>query len=216
MTAVAEPPRLDQLAWPRHTARLALRPAVPADAAATWRFRGREDVSRWLTRAPATEVEHRASFVDPDSLAVTLVVELEGAVVGDLMVRTEPVWAQAEAPAADRRFQAELGWVLHPSHAGRGYATEAVREVLRLAFGDLHLHRVTATCFAANTASSRLMERVGMRRELHAVRDALHRSGEWMDTVGYALLADEHAARDGDGRRDADVMARGRIGDRRP
>ena len=192
-------PRLDELAWPRHTQRLALRPAVAADAAATWRFRGREDVSRWLTRAPATEAEHGASFDDPDSLARTLVVELEGAVIGDLMVRIEPVWAQVEAPAADRRFQAELGWVLHPSHAGRGYATEAVREVLRLAFDDLRLHRVTATCFAANTASWRLMERIGMRRELHAVRDALHRSGEWMDTLGYALLATEHVDRDVEG-----------------
>jgi RimJ/RimL family protein N-acetyltransferase len=35
------------------------------------------------------------------------------------------------------------------------------------------------------------MERVGMRREQHTVRDALHRSGEWMDGYGYALLADE-------------------------
>jgi RimJ/RimL family protein N-acetyltransferase len=35
------------------------------------------------------------------------------------------------------------------------------------------------------------MERLGMRRELHAVADALHRSGEWLDTYGYALLAEE-------------------------
>jgi RimJ/RimL family protein N-acetyltransferase len=30
-----------------------------------------------------------------------------------------------------------------------------------------------------------------MRREEHAVRDALHRNGEWMDGYTYALLADE-------------------------
>ena len=30
-----------------------------------------------------------------------------------------------------------------------------------------------------------------MRREQHAVADALHRSGEWVDSFGYALLADE-------------------------
>jgi hypothetical protein len=34
------------------------------------------------------------------------------------------------------------------------------------------------------------MERVGMRRELYAVRESLHRSGQWLDTVGYALLAE--------------------------
>jgi RimJ/RimL family protein N-acetyltransferase len=50
---------------------------------------------------------------------------------------------------------------------------------------------VTANCFADNVASWRLMERVGMRRELHAVRESLHRSGKWLDGLGYALLADE-------------------------
>ncbi len=56
---------------------------------------------------------------------------------------------------------------------------------------ELGLRRVTAGCFAANEASWRLMERVGMRREIHTVRESLHRSGEWLDGMGYALLADE-------------------------
>jgi len=35
------------------------------------------------------------------------------------------------------------------------------------------------------------MERLGMRREVHAVKESLHRSGEWMDGMSYALLAEE-------------------------
>jgi RimJ/RimL family protein N-acetyltransferase len=50
---------------------------------------------------------------------------------------------------------------------------------------------VTANSFADNLASWRLMERLGMRREVYTVRESLHRSGEWLDGVGYALLADE-------------------------
>jgi RimJ/RimL family protein N-acetyltransferase len=179
------------LTWPRHTDRLTLRPATTDDADATWRFRRREDVGRWITRAPATLDEHRTWFRAPDSLARTLVIEHSGTVVGDLMVRIEDAWAQAEIAERARGMQAELGWVLHPEYAGHGYATEAVRELLRLCFEDLGLHRVTATCFAGNEASWRLMERVGMRREFYTVRDSLHRSGEWLDCVGYALLADE-------------------------
>ena len=87
--------------------------------------------------------------------------------------------------------QAELGWALHPEESGKGYATEAVRAVLQVCFEDLGLRRVTASCFAANTASYRLMERVGMRREAHTVRSDLHPSGSWMDGYGYALLAEE-------------------------
>ena len=66
--------------------------------------------------------------------------------------------------------QAALGWAFHPDHAGHGYATEAVRELLRVCFDDLRLRRVTADCFADNEASWRLMERVGMRREISTVQ----------------------------------------------
>ncbi|WP_433832875.1 GNAT family N-acetyltransferase [Actinoplanes sp. CA-015351] len=182
---------LTALTWPLHTDRLSLRPATVDDAVATWHFRRRADVSHWITRAPATLDEHRTWFEAPDTLARTLVIEHQGAVVGDIMVKIEDAWAQAEIAERARGAQAELGWVLDPGHTGRGYATEAVRELLRLCFEDLGLRRVTAVCFAANEASWRLMERVGMRREFHTLQDSLHRSGEWLDCLGYALLADE-------------------------
>jgi RimJ/RimL family protein N-acetyltransferase len=96
--------------------------------------------------------------------------------------------------------------VLDPAYTGHGYATEAVREMLRFCFEDLGLRRVIANCFADNSTSWRLMERVGMRREAHAVRDSLHRSGKWLDGYTYALLADEWLSAVGaahDGQRDA-------------
>ena len=87
--------------------------------------------------------------------------------------------------------QAALGWVLDPAYVGHGYATEAVRELLRFSLEDLVVRRVVANCFLGNEASWRLVERLGMRREVHAVAESLHRSGQWLDIVGYALLADE-------------------------
>ena len=78
-----------------------------------------------------------------------------------------------------------------PEETGKGYATEAVEAALRICFDDLGLRRVTASCFAANTASYRLMLRVGMRREAHTLQGALHPSGEWLDGYSYALLAQE-------------------------
>ena len=183
---------LDAVRWPVHTDRLTLRPATAGDLEATWRFRQLDDVARWLTQAPATLPEYRARFCDRGRLAKTLVVELRGGeVIGDLMLQVEDGWAQAEVADRARGVQAELGWVFHPDHTGRGYATEAVRALIRICFAGLGLRRVTAGCFAANEASWRLMERVGMRREAYAVRESLHRSGEWLDGMGYALLADE-------------------------
>ena len=66
--------------------------------------------------------------------------------------------------------------------------------LISFCFNDLDVRRVVANCFVDNVASWRLMERVGMRREGHAVAESLHRSGRWLDTVAYAALADEWVA----------------------
>ncbi|MGN6239481.1 MAG: GNAT family N-acetyltransferase, partial [Cellulosimicrobium cellulans] len=112
-------------------------------------------------------------------------------VIGDFMLRRQDAWAQSEVADQAHDAEAELGWVLDPSHTRRGYATEAVRELLRYSFEDLGVRRVTANCFLHNDTSWRLMERVGMRREGVGVRDSLHRDLGWVDGVTYALLADE-------------------------
>ena len=153
-----------RIAWPRQTERLVLRPALLQDAEATWGFRRLESVSRWLTEVPSSLDSYRVTFEGPARLATTLVVALDGRVIGDLMLRVEDAWGQSEVAAGGRGSQAELAWVLDPHFVGQGYATEAARELVRLCFEELALRRVVATCFADNVASWRLMERIGMRR----------------------------------------------------
>ena len=190
------PRTLDAVAFPLRTQRLTIRRARPEDAAAIWAYRRLEPVARFMTALPGPLEDFRTTFTEPDRLGRTLVVELvDGTLVGDLMVRVDDAWAQTEVAAQAAGTQAEIGCALDPAHQGHGYATEAVRELLRLCFDDLGLRRVVALCFAANEPSWRLMERVGMRRETHTVRESLHRSGEWMDGLGYAILAEEWRAR---------------------
>lgn len=186
------------------TRRLVLRPATAQDADVTWAFRQLAEVNEWLTGCPPDLDRYHELFTDPERLAATVVIELVqdfvgpatpagtvGPVIGDFMLRRGDAWAQLEVTDQAAGLQAELGWVLDPAHGGHGYATEAVRELLRYSFEDLGVRRVVANCFLGNHSSWRLMERVGMRRETHAVRQSLHRSGRWLETVGYALLADE-------------------------
>lgn len=180
---------------PLHTERLTLRPAIAEDAEATWKYRQLGSVKEWLTGCPPDLDGHRALFTEPARLASTVIVTLghdnATPIIGDFMLRRENAWAQVDVADQARDTQAELGWVLDPDHTGHGYATEAVHELLRHCFQDLGVRRVTANCFLDNDTSWRLMERVGMRRELHAVRESLHRSGRWLDTVGYASLEEE-------------------------
>ena len=188
------PQDLSAVAWPVRTERLTFRPATADDAEAAWAFRRLPEVQEWMTTADTDRVKFARRFVDPDRLSKTLAIELDGVVVGDLMIAIGDAWAQAEVKDRASRVQAEIGWCLSPEHQGRGYATEAVRELLRICFEELGLRRVVAMCFADNVPSWRLMERLGMRREEYAVRDSLHRSGEWLDGMTYALLVDEWRA----------------------
>lgn len=89
---------------------------------------------------------------------------------------------------------AEVGWSLNIHFQGRGYATEAARALIDLCFGALELHRITATCDARNTASYKLMERLGMRREAHHL-ESFFSKGEWTDDLVYAVLRGEWLAR---------------------
>lgn len=166
---------------PLYTERLTLRPATADDAADTWEYRRLDTVNEWLTGSPDDLDSYRTLFAQPDRLAVTVIVSLghdSGApIIGDFTVRREDAWEQVEVTDQARNAQADLGWALDPARNGCGYATEAVRELLRYCFEELDAHRVTANCFLGNDTSRRLMERVGMRCELHAVGESLHRTG---------------------------------------
>jgi RimJ/RimL family protein N-acetyltransferase len=189
---------LDDIDWPVRTDRLLLRRATVDDGDAIWSIRSQPGVSDWLTRAAVDRDEFVTYTTEPKRLAKTLVVELRdqpGTIIGDLMVSIQDPWAQFEVTDQARGVEAELGWVFAPEHGGRGYATEAVRAAMSICFDRLGLRRVIANCFADNEASWRLMERVGMRREVHTLRESLHRSGRWLDGLGYAILADEWRTR---------------------
>lgn len=173
------------------TARLVIRPATADDVDATYAFRRLPEVCEWVTHGVQSREGYAAMFLEPDRLASTLVMEHDGRLVGDLMIRIEDAWAQAEVKDRAAGSQAELGWTLDPAYGGQGLATEAVAELLRICFEDLGLRRVTAACFADNVPSWRLMERLGMRRENHNVAESLHRTRGWIDGLSYALLADE-------------------------
>ena len=90
--------------------------------------------------------------------------------------------------ASDR--QGELGFAFGRDHHGRGYAAEAARAILGLAFDDLGFHRVTAVCVADNTASARLLQRLGFRQEACFVDGAFFK-GAWVTQLVFALLEDE-------------------------
>lgn len=173
--------------WTLRTDRLVLRPFRPTDADAFVEAWASEEwtsllLTRTLNRAEVADmVRRRTDLSDPTF--VGLVVEHDGEVVGDSILILQGTGLN----------EGEIGWTVLPQHAGNGYATEAAREVLRLAFEDYGLRRVVANLDARNDRSAAVCERLGMRRECHRLRDFWSK-GAWTDSYEYALLREEWLA----------------------
>ncbi len=72
-------------------------------------------------------------------------------------------WFSLVPPEDDRPDDVELGYRLHRSAWGQGYATEGAHALIRQGFTELGVRRVHATTYQDNLASRRVMEKVGMR-----------------------------------------------------
>ncbi len=84
----------------------------------------------------------------------------------------------------------ELGYVLNRDFWGKGYAAEAARAVIAIGFGTLDLKRIEARYMLDNTASARVMEKLGMKHE-GVRRAALYVKGKFRDIGYYSLLQEE-------------------------
>jgi len=89
----------------------------------------------------------------------------------------------------DKR-QAEIGVTLAANYQGQGIAREVTRWMLDYLFTEFNLHRVRATCDVDNTASYKVLEQSGFRREAHFIENVYFR-GQWASEYAYALLERE-------------------------
>ena len=168
------------------TQRLLIRPFDPADWEDLHEYLSDGQVVRFEPYNVFTADESRMEAVrrssDPAFWAVCL--KDGGKLIGNLYLAGQPfdTW--------------ELGYVFNARYQGKGYATEAAACLMDHVFGRLGARRVTAMCNPHNTASWRLLERLGMRREGHLIRNIWFKRDEcgepiWVDTYEYAILAEE-------------------------
>ncbi len=80
----------------------------------------------------------------------------------------------------------EIGYGLGSAYWGHGYATEAVRRFLTYLFDEKGLHTVTASFFAGNDASRRVMEKCGMTYS-HTNEKELTYLGVERDLIYYSV-----------------------------
>lgn len=170
------------------TTRLLLREIRATDEDSVHEYASDPCVSRFDSWGPNTrekthEVVSRWLEVQEERLRaeINLAVELtdEGKLIGTMRLGMD-----------DEKTSAHIGYAFNRHYWNQGYATEASRALLDFGYRDLHLHRIWATCDTRNLASWRVMEKLGMRREGHFIKNTLQK-GEWRDSYLYAVLAEE-------------------------
>lgn len=177
-------------AYPILTGRLRLTPIRPEHAEPMLAYKSVEDVVRYVPYGPLSlaELEERIAtrwattvFENPgDAVCLALEERETGRLVGDVVL----FW-RSEADRAG-----EVGYILDPAFAGRGYASEAVAALLEIGFDGLGLHRITARIDERNIPSVRVAERLGFRREARLVESSWFK-GEWATMLIYGLLEAE-------------------------
>lgn len=174
---------------PIHTGRLIIRHFTETDLPDLLAYHTHPDIQEYGAIEPMDEEKARsflARQADPEAwagagwLAFAVYHPGDGKVIGEVGVFVEK----------EPKSEGNTGWMLHPDYHGQGYATEAAQTLVRYAFLERHLRRLTSGCDTRNTASWRLMERLGMRREGH-FRQSCQTRGEWQDEYLYALLREE-------------------------
>jgi RimJ/RimL family protein N-acetyltransferase len=176
--------------YPIKTERLDLRPHRMEDLDDLFAFHSDPEVVRYVPWPVRTREQVRAALevkLTQDVLTepgqwLVLAIELRetSTVIGEVLLKWE----------SDINSQGELGYALHADYHGQGLAAEAARAMLRLGFEDLGLHRIQASVINGNTASTKLLERLGMHQEAHLI-ESLHFKGEWSDDLIWAIRAQE-------------------------
>lgn len=176
---------------PIRTDKLIIRRFTYADIDDVIEFTAHPSVARETMNIPREDRAKMAEYVDAQNgyslfeadKCVDLAVELKetGEVISLLSL------------VSNGERQGEIGWGFGAECRGQGLATEAVRRLITYAFEDCGYHRIFAGTIFTNTRSWALMERIGMRKEAHFVKAHIlaESGGEWIDTVRYAILAEE-------------------------
>jgi RimJ/RimL family protein N-acetyltransferase len=141
-----------------------------------------EDTQRWLSWTVANYRELSELYQPPyGDYAIAL---KSGELIGSVgLVQTIVPWSVFDEPPPGEPYlvtpEFGLYWAILPAHQGKGYATEATNAFVGYLFNDMLYKRVVATTDHDNTASQKVMEKIGMTIRKNPGEDPF-----WFEVVG--------------------------------
>lgn len=147
---------------PRRAGPALLRRLRASDLDRFYAYRSDPAVGRFQGWSPMTPAEALA-FID-EMASAELFVPGQWAQVAIAEASTDELVGDIGLFVAEDGASAEVGFTLHPAVRGRGLATAAVQEAIRLLWEHTAVDRIIGVTDARNAASVRVLERVGMER----------------------------------------------------
>jgi len=164
------------------TERLVLRPLTLADAPDLQRLAGAREVALNTLRIPHPYPDGAAeAWIGKQGTTPEIVFGIEH--------QRQLIGAIGLVPEREHD-RAELGYWIGVPFWGKGFATEAGRAMLRFAFDEQRLHRLTAQVFSRNAASARVLQKIGMKCE-GTLHHHFRKWGEFVDVDYYAIVRDQ-------------------------
>ena len=167
------------------TERLRIREIVHSDAQAIFNCFSNKDVTRYYGQDPITDLGQAEQFVE---FFAKNFKEKRGIRWGiELKVNKELIGTIGFNAWSPKHKRAEIGYELHPHYWRKGYATEAVQQVISHGLYGLGLTRIGAVVFPENTASNELLIKLGFEKE-GILKNYMYQNGVAHDTNVYSLV----------------------------
>ena len=170
---------------PLLTERLLLRSLTLEDATDVQRLAGDRDIAATLPNMPHP---YEDGMAENWIRSCYEKLEKDEAINFAITLRTDKNLIGGIALRLDRENEnGELGYWIGKPYWNRGYCTEAARAVVAYSFEVLKLNRIHAKHFKRNTASGRVLEKIGMRYE-GCFRQHVKKWDNFEDLMGYGML----------------------------
>lgn len=174
-----------------HTERLILRSFKLEDAQDVQRLAGDRDIAATLTRMPHPYRDGMAAkwirscyekFAKDEALNFAITLRTDRNLIGGIGLRLD-----------QENENGELGYWIGKPYWNCGYCTEAAKAVVAYSFEVLKLNRIHAKYFKRNSASGRVMEKIGMQYE-GCFRQHIKKWDTFEDLMGYGMLKTDYDA----------------------
>lgn len=86
----------------------------------------------------------------------------------------------------------EIGYTIHPDYQRNGYATEAVRMLMKTVFKDYNVHKILAKVDVRNPSSARVLEKIGFKQEGRFYQHFYDEKDKaWIDEIQFAYMKED-------------------------